>query len=82
MKSVLARTKAGATSIIGGGDTASLVISRGASKDVTFISTGGGASLEFMQGIKLPGVESLSEASELNWLLTSNKGIINFNQLN
>jgi hypothetical protein len=35
-----------------------------------------------MQGIKLPGVESLSEASELNWLLTSNKGIINFNQLN
>ena len=63
---MVARTKAGATSIIGGGDTASLVISRGAAKDVTFISTGGGASLEFMQGIKLPGVEALSEASELN----------------
>jgi phosphoglycerate kinase len=66
LKSVIQRTKAGATSIIGGGDTASLVLSRGAEKDVSYVSTGGGASLEFMQGIKLPGVEALSEISELN----------------
>ena len=65
LKSVVKRTKDGATSVIGGGDTASLVNSRGAAKDVTYVSTGGGASLEFMQGIKLPGVESLSEASDL-----------------
>uniref|UniRef100_A0A1J3IFT0 Phosphoglycerate kinase n=2 Tax=Noccaea caerulescens TaxID=107243 RepID=A0A1J3IFT0_NOCCA len=63
LKSVIERTKAGATSIIGGGDTASLVLSRGAEKDVSYVSTGGGASLEFMQGIKLPGVEALSEIS-------------------
>lgn len=66
LRSVLKRTKAGGVSIIGGGDTASLVISRGAEKDVTYVSTGGGATLEFMQGLKLPGVQSLSEASDLN----------------
>ncbi len=65
LKSVIKRTKEGATSVIGGGDTASLVKSRKADKDVSYVSTGGGASLEFMQGMKLPGVESLSEASEL-----------------
>jgi len=56
LKSVIERTKKGGVSIIGGGDTASLVNSRGAEKDVTYVSTGGGATLEFMQGIKLPGV--------------------------
>jgi phosphoglycerate kinase len=66
LKKVIEKTRDGAISVIGGGDTASLVRSRGAEKDVTYVSTGGGASLEFMQGIKLPGVEALSEASELN----------------
>ena len=65
LKSVINRTKQGAVSIIGGGDTASLVLSRGAEKDVSYVSTGGGASLEFMQGIKLPGVEALSEVADL-----------------
>ena len=65
LKSVTKRTKEGATSVIGGGDTSRLVISRKADKEVSFVSTGGGASLEYMQGIKLPGVESLCEASEL-----------------
>ena len=62
---MIKRTKAGAVSIIGGGDTARLVNSRHAEKDVTYVSTGGGATLEFMQGIKLPGVEALTDASEL-----------------
>ena len=49
-------------SIIGGGDTGNLVNGFGHGKDVSYISTGGGASLEFIQGIKLPGVHSLSES--------------------
>ena len=53
--------------MIGGGDTARLVNSRKAEKDVSYVSTGGGASLEFMQGIKLPGVEALSEEADLKW---------------
>ena len=65
LRSVVKRTKEGAVSIIGGGDTASLVISRGAEKEVTYVSTGGGATLEFMQGLKLPGVESLSDATDI-----------------
>ena len=65
LKKVIEATKDGATSVIGGGDTASLVRNRGFVNDVSYVSTGGGASLEFMQGMKLPGVESLSEASEL-----------------
>jgi len=45
LKSVIKRTKEGAVSIIGGGDTASLVNSRGAVNEVTYVSTGGGATL-------------------------------------
>lgn len=51
--------------MIGGGDTASLVKSENAEKLVSYVSTGGGASLEFMQGIKSPGVVSLSLVSDL-----------------
>lgn len=47
-----------AVSVIGGGDTAAIPVSLGLEKDITHISTGGGATLEFMEGKVLPGVES------------------------
>ena len=56
LKKVIEKTADGTISVIGGGDTASLVRSRGVEDKVSYVSTGGGASLEFMQGIKLPGV--------------------------
>jgi len=53
---------AGTTSIVGGGDTVSAVHKADVADRITHISTGGGASLEFMEGKKLPGVEALSNA--------------------
>jgi phosphoglycerate kinase len=53
-------TKAGATSIIGGGDSVAAVEQAGVASQISHISTGGGASLEFLAGEKLPGVEALT----------------------
>jgi phosphoglycerate kinase len=59
-KAVAAATANGAISIVGGGDSVAAVHQSGVSNKISHISTGGGASLEFLGGRKLPGVEALS----------------------
>ncbi len=59
-KAVAAATLSGATSIVGGGDSVAAVHQSGVAEQISHISTGGGASLEFLGGRRLPGVEALT----------------------
>lgn len=62
MDSVTAATKRGVTTVIGGGDTATACKKYGKLNEVSHVSTGGGASIELLEGRELPGVKFLSES--------------------
>lgn len=54
-------TKFGSYTVVGGGDSAAAMKKFGMTRDVSFVSTGGGASLAFFEGSPMPGIEAISD---------------------
>jgi phosphoglycerate kinase len=64
-EAIAAATRAGATSVVGGGDAAAAAHELGFADAMTHVSTGGGATLEFLEGKTLPGVAALERSAEM-----------------
>lgn len=65
LNALVKQTASGTTTIVGGGDTVNLVGANKANDKLSHVSTGGGASLELLEGKILPGVEYLTNVKDL-----------------
>lgn len=63
-EAVAANTRAGGFTVVGGGDSVAAINKAGVADDISHVSTGGGASLEFVQGSELPGIQILMQGGE------------------